>query len=533
MPTLTKELLFSENEQLRIAHDGLKLALEREQERTAFFEVEIEYLRELLIKFKKLTFGPKGERWETEEQGVLILNEAEALVAKDGGEVEAEAGETDAPPPPVVAASAGTITVPEHTRERGHRKPLPKHLPREVVVLELPENERFDKHGNPLKVVGKEISEKLSYEPAKISVTQYHRLRYGVDAGEPVKTAPPVPSIIPKGIATPSLLAAIVTAKYADGLPLYRQEEIFLRQDIILARSSMARWIVQAALYARPLVNLLEERLLGCSYVACDETHVQVLKEEGRKPESKSWMWVRTNPGEEKKIVLFDYDPSRSGEVAKRLFEGFSGTLQCDGYGAYNALEKNAGLIRIGCNMHGRRGFKTAADGSSKSKPLAAEGLKFYRSLYEIEREGKGLSNDERHLLRQKKAVPIWEEFHAWAKETNKRVPRRSSIGDALHYFLGEYEYLKGYLKAGHLEIDNGHAERMIKNFAIGRNNWLFADTPGGCEASALFYSLVVTAKVNGVNPYRALTTIFTELPLAKTADDFDRLADILLGTKS
>src|SRR6185437_10652547 len=415
---------------------------------------------------------------ETEEQGVLEFNEVEAL-AKEACEEDEEE----------------QIEVKAHVKARGKRRPLPTNLPREIVVVELPENERVASDGTRLKVVGKEVSEKLEYEPAKLRVIEYHRLRYGKDAGDPVKTAPPVPSIIPKGIATPGLLAAIVTAKYADGLPLYRQEEILGRQGVDLSRTSMARWVVQAALAARPIWNILEERLLAAPYLQCDETWTQVLKEEGRKPEAQSWMWVRSNPIDTERIVLFDYDPHRSGDVAKRLLSEYRGILQCDGYQSYNPLEKIKGITRIGCNMHGRRGFRAAADGSAKSKPLASIGLKFYRHLYDIEEEARGKTWVERHDLRREKAAPIWAQFKSWADVTYPKVPKKSSIGEALHYFLGEYEYLVGYLKDGRLEMDNGFVERMIKNFAIGRNNWLFSDTPEGADASALFYSFVVTAK--------------------------------------
>jgi transposase len=513
--TLIEENLSTQIELLRSENTSLK-------EQITFFEQEQERLREMLVKMKKQAFGPKSERWETQEQGKFLLNEAEVESVKP--EEEQEDG---------VDLEKTKIKVAGFTRVRGKRQPLPENLPREIVVVELPVEERVDELGNPLKVIGKEVSEKLTYEPAQIKVTEYHRLRYGRDAGDPVKTAPPIPMIIPKGIATASLVAAIVTAKYADGLPLYRQEEIFLRQNIELSRSSMGRWIVRAALAARPLWNILEERILQSPYVACDETHVQVLKEKDRKAQTKSWMWMRCNPSEKKKIVLFDYDPHRSGEVAKRLLGEYKGILQVDGYGAYNILEKQADLIRIGCNMHGRRGFRVAADGSKKSKSLAEQGLRFYRKLYEIEREAKELSWEERHKLREEKARPIWEEFNEWAKDANKKVPRKSSIGDALHYFLNENEYLMGYLRDGRLEIDNGHAERIIKNFAIGRKNWLFSDTPAGAEASALFYSFVVTAKINGVNPFKALTEIFEQLPIAKTIEDFERIADILMGTKN
>ena len=510
-----KNSLFTEGEELRSEVRGLRVAVDIYKEKLTHSEEENERLRELIVKLQKQAFGPKSERWETEAQGILIFNEAEVEAAK----------------PEVPAEEEKEVTVAGYTKKRGHRKPLPSHLPREIVVVELPEAEQVDAKGNALKVVGKEVSEKLSYEPAKITVIEYHRLRYGYDAGEPVKTAPPVPSIIPKGIVTPSLLAAVVTAKYADGLPLYRQEEIFLRQAIELSRTSMARWIVQAAEVARPLWNILEEMLLANPYVAADETHVQVLKEEGKKAQTKSWMWLRTNPWGKERIVLFDYDPSRSKEVAQRLFADYRGILQCDGYGSYDVLEKNEGLIRIGCNMHGRRKFREAADGSRRSKPLAAQGLKYYRALYDVEEEIKDLPPEEKYRIRQKKAAPIWEEFKAWAEEKNKCVPRKTSIGDAFHYFINEYKYLVGYLTDGRLNMDNGEAERKIKYVAIGRKNWLFSDTPEGADASAIFYSFVVTAKSNGVNPYEALKKIFTELPLASTCEDFERLAGILLGT--
>ncbi len=511
----TQEKIFSRLEELRAESESLRLRLAKEKERVRLYEAENEHLRELLIKMKKEAFGPRSERWESEEQ-ILLFNEAE---------VEAKQPEAD---------EESETEVKGFTRKRGKRQALPEHLPREVVVVELPAAERFDEQGAPLKVVGKEVSEKLSYEPPVIKVIEYHRLRYGVDSGEPVKTAAPVPCIIPKGIVTPSLLAALVTSKYADGLPLYRQEEIFKRLDVELSRTSMARWIIQAAEMCRPIWNILEERQLESNYLQIDETHTQVLKEVGRRAQSKSWMWVRCNPCDTEMIVLFDYDPHRSGEVAKRLLADYRGALQCDGYGAYNVLEKQEGLTRFGCNMHGRRGFKAAADGSSKSKKFAPAALKYYRQLYDIEEDAKErkLSWAERHKLRQEKAVPIWAEFKKWADELYPKVLRKSSIGDALHYFINEHEYLIGYLKDGRFEMDNGFVERAIKNFAIGRNNWLFSDTPEGAEASALFYSFIVTAKLNGVNPFAALKQIFTDIPLAKTAEDFARLADILLRTE-
>jgi transposase len=515
-PTI-QESLHSRIELLLTENASLKVGIARHEERITHYESEVSRLTEIIIGLKRQAFGPRKERWVSQEQGVLVFNEAEALAATSRADDHVDGADTK---------------VGAHTRKRGKRAPLPTHLPRKVVTVELPETERFDDQGNPLKVVGKAISEKLEYEPAKLTVIEIHRLRYGVDSGDPVKTAPAPKSIIPKGIATPSLLSQVVAAKYADGLPLYRQESIFERLGIELSRNSMARWIVQAAEKCRPVWNVLEERLMADPYVSCDETHTQVLKEKGRAAESQSWMWVRATPAATRPIVLFDYDPHRSGEVAKRLFTDYCGTLQVDGYSAYNVVEKMDGIARIGCNMHGRRPFRHALDGAKEGRSLAERGLKYYQILYDIEEEAKtkGLSWPERHALRQEKAKPIWEEMKAWAEGVRPKVPPKSKIGQAFHYFLGEYEYLIGYLRIGRLEIDNGFAERAIKQFALGRNAWLFSDTPEGAEASSLFYSFMVTAKLNGVNPIAALKAIFEQVPYARNIEDFEHLADLLLS---
>lgn len=521
--------LFSKLIQLQVENNSLQTVIDRHAEKEVRYESEIAWLTESLLKIKRLHFGPRTERWESEEQIILaqIFNEAEVesqstppTPAEDDESKESEPEESD---------------VKGFKRRRGKRRPLPEGLERQIVVVELPESERFTESGEPLKVIGKEVSEKFVFEPAQMKVIEYHRCRYGVDSGEPIKTAPPVPQIIPKGIVTASLLADIVTKKYADALPLYRQEEIWERQDISLSRSSMGRWIVQAAEKCMPIWNVLEDRLLSEGYVSADETRTQVLKEKDRKPESRSWMWIRTTPSRLSPIVLFDYDPHRSGEVAQRLFADYQGYLQADAYSAYNPLEKQDGVIRIGCNMHGRRGFSDANQGAKAGRGLAAQGLKYYRLLYDIEEKSRqqALPWPDRKRLRDLQAIPIWDEMKTWAEKNSEQVPKKSLIGQALSYFLNAYDCLRGYLQDGRLEMDNGFAERMIRKFAIGRNNWMFSDTPEGAHASALFYSFVITAKVNGVNPYQALKTIFEKIPLATCLDDYEDLANLLMSPTS
>ena len=515
---LNQESLFNPNMSLAEKLQGALLQIEVKDEKIKHYESEVSRLHEMLRELKRSKFGKKSERWQSSEQ--LIFNEAEVESRK---------------PDPTGEEEDDEIKVKAHTKKkRGHRRALPDNLEREEILVELPEVERFAEDGTPLKIIGYEISEKLSYEPSKTKVIVCRRAKYGVDSGDYVKTAPPIPSIIPKGIATAELLASVVVEKYGFGMPLYRQEYKFDQMGVDLTRQTMARWVVRSAEACMPIWNMLSERLLDSFYVSCDETHTQVLKEKGRTAESKSWMWVRCTPYGKNKIVLFDYDPHRSADVAKKLLEEFDGYLQVDGFASYNILEKKVELVRIGCNMHGRRYFEQALTiGAKQGTSLADVAMKFYKKLYDHEETIRSLPPDERHRLRQEIQVPIWSEFKIWADSNHHKVPPKSKIGEAFKYFRSEYEYLIGYLKDGRLEMDNGFAERAIRKFAIGRNNWLFADTEAGAHASAMFYSLLCTAKVNDVNIYDAMKYLFKEIPKATSIEDFERLADVIMGLRT
>lgn len=524
------ESLFSLSENFQIEIASLKNQICREQEKNKFLESEKSWLLEQLKELKRNRFGKKSERWESAEQ--LTFNEVEVESKKPD-----PAGDTeeDAQPENVQMKLSGAVTEPGtqvqgYTRKpRGHRRALPAELPREIVKIELPKDKCFAEDGTPLKVIGWEISEKLKYEPSKLSVLEIHRAKYGVDSGDYVKTAPPAAAIIPKGIATPELLAAIAVSKYADGMPLYRIEEMLGRQGIDLTRGTMARWMVQTALAFRPVWNVLSDRLLASPYVACDETQVQVLKENGRPAEAKSWMIVRATPYGDKKVVLFDYSTSRSGATMMNLFADYAGFLQCDGLNVYDGLERD-GITRLGCGMHARRRFEQAVViGAKGGQSLGKQGLAFFKELYDLEEQIRGKPPDERYRIRQELAVPIWDRLKTWADKNRAKVPSKSKIGNAFEYFESEYKYLTAYLQDGRLEMDNGFTERAIRKFAIGRNNWIFSDTEAGAEASAILYSIVVTAKVNGVNPYTALTRLCAEVPKAETIEDFERLAEIIL----
>lgn len=507
--------LLSKEQELALQIADLQLLLQKEREKNKNYESQVSWLTEQLMTLKRNQFGSKSERWESQEQ--LKFNEAE---------VEARS--------PIPEKEDHVIEVRGHVKKvRGHRKPLPENLPREIVKIELSKEELVTEQGERLKVIGWEISEKLKYEPSQISVIEYHRAKYGVDSGDYEKTAPPVPSIIPKGIATPELLAAITVGKYADGLPLYRLEEIFERQGVELGRTTMSRWMIQVASALMPIRNVLSDRMFSSHAISCDETSVQVLKENGRPAESKSWMIVRGTPCEKSKIVLFDYSMSRSGEVMKNLFAGYEGRLLCDGLDVYNGLESEK-LLRFGCHMHSRRKFEQAAtDGATSGKTLASKVMDIYQKLYKFEDEIRDYRADEKVKARLRDQKPLLDEIKQLVEFNINKVPNKSKLGQAFRYYLNEYHYLTRYLEDGLMDPDNGFTERAIRKFAIGRNNWLFSDTSDGAEASSLLYSLVVTAKLNGVNAYKSLSKIITEIPFAKTYEDYERLANTILAPET
>ncbi|MCG8432300.1 MAG: IS66 family transposase, partial [Candidatus Omnitrophica bacterium] len=313
-----------------------------------------------------------------------------------------------------------------------------------------------------------------------------------------------------KCFASTSLLAHIITAKYADGLPLYRQEGILKRYGGGVSRSCMANWIVRLEGVFNPLLNLVREEQNGSDYLQADETRMHVLKEPGKSAQSDKWMWVIRGGPPDKPSVLFDYDPSRAGSVPVRLLDGFSGVLQADGYSGYGQVCTQNGITRIGCMDHARRKFADAVKASKPAKQKARKGqptkadvvLGKIRKLYRIESELKDCSDEQRYTARQKLAVPILNDLKVWLEKNIAKVQKDGHTHKAVQYMLNQWEYLIGYCNDGKLQISNALAENAIRPFATGRRAWLFADTPQGARASAACYSLIETAKANGLEPY-------------------------------
>ena len=294
----------------------------------------------------------------------------------------------------------------------------------------------------------------------------------------------------------------------------------------------MAGWMIRCGDLIVPLINLMQDRLLDHDIIQMDETTVQVLKETGRAPQSQSYMWVRRGGPPDQTVILFDYDPSRGAKVPVRLLQGFRGILQTDGYEGYAAVTRGNDMTWIGCLAHVRRKFDEALKAQQKKGRggLAKQGFDFIQRLYRVEREAREreLDADSRKALRDEKAKPIWNELRQWLDGTLGQVPPKSLTGKALAYLDKQWPRLIRMLDDGRVEVDNNLCENAIRPFVLGRKAWLFADTPAGADASARIYSLIETAKANGLEPYAYLARVFADLPAAIAAQD-DKAIEKLL----
>ena len=376
-----------------------------------------------------------------------------------------------------------------------------------------------------------EISEQLDIVPAQVRVLRHVRKKYACPHCQlGVKTAPLPPQPLPKTMASPGLSAHIAVAKYQDALPLHRQEHILQRIGLDLPRATLAAWMIKLGIWIQPLINLLQDVLLGYNVLQMDETTLQVLKEPAKLPQSNSYLWVRRGGPPHLPVILFDYDPSRSQAVPLRLLDGYRGYLQVDGYDGYNAVGLRSDIVLVGCMAHARRKFDEAvkAQGVDRDNPekirKAMEGLRYLQALYRIERECKGSSSEERYSVRQQKAKPLFETLRASLDAALPTVAPQSMTGKALTYLHNQWPKLIRYLDDGRLSIDNNRVENAIRPFVIGRCNWLFSDTVRGAQSSANLYSLIETAKANGLEPYAYLRHLFTELPKAQTLEQIEAL---------
>lgn len=412
-----------------------------------------------------------------------------------------------------------------YTRKKPTRKPLPKDLPRETIIHDIAEADKIcDDCGHELHKMGEDKSEQLEFIPAQVKVIEHIRPKYSCRCCEQqglkvnIKIAQVAASPIPKSFATPSLLSQIITSKYQYALPLYRQESLFKQYGIELSRKTMSSWMLTITLLLMRIVDRLHMIQLLQSVINADETPLKVINEDKK----KCYMWVYctgtdslgdSNIEDKNKppnIVLYDYQNSRAGRCAKDYLQAFNGYLQADGYAGYE--QTNATLA--GCWAHARRKFIEAQTVQVKGKTGKADwAINHIQKLYRIEKEIKDKTAEEKQRIRKEQSLPLLEQFKTWLDKSALHVPPKSAIGKAIGYNIRQWSKLIRYTESGYLSIDNNRAERAIKPFVIGRKNWMFSNTAKGAEASAALYSLIETAKANGLIPFDYLKYLFEQLP--------------------
>ena len=427
------------------------------------------------------------------------------------------------------------VEIEPHSRRKPGRKPLPPELPRLEIMHDLPEDEKTCACGCELSRIGEEVSEQLDIVPARIQVLRHIRPKYacrqceGVeDEGPAVRIAPMPPQIIPQSIVSPGLLAHVLTAKFIDHLPLYRQEKLFARLGVEIGRATMSNWAIKAAEACVPLLNLIRDEILAGKLINIDETTLQVLAEPGRAPTSTSYMWLFRRGDPQRPALVYQYHQTRAGDVARTFLGDYQGTVQTDGFSGYDFLDRQAGVHHAGCWAHVRRKFMEVvkAQGKNRTSGSADQALAYIQQLYGLEKEArvKQWLPEMIATMRAEKARPILETFHQWLLKRTTQTPPKGMLGKAISYALNQWDRLVVYLENPIVTPDNNMAENGIRPFVLGRKNWLFAGTPKGAEASALLYSLIETAKANNCEPYSYLRHIFAHLPRAHTLADYEAL---------
>ena len=506
---------------------ALQKALASAKSELILVRTERDLLKERLNKFMRKIFAAKSEV-SSQSQKDMFFNEAEALGAQAQPAAQEEDGKDEG------------IDVPAHKRAKRGRKLLDPALPRTVVRHELPESERVCPHdGATLKEIGVEASEQLDIIPQQVRVIRHERVKYACPCCDgSLRLASKPAQVIPKGLFSEGLLAWVISSKYCDGLPIYRQAALLGRfGGTDLSRNTMAASVVRVGQAVQPIINLLRDHLLEAPLTYGDETQIQVLKEAGKSAQSKSYMWAQMTQGSGPSgtgppIRLFAYSPSRSTAAAQILYAGMKAksVLMTDGYAVYDQIAQAHQLVHLACWAHCRRDFNDALQALPKTArtvdQLAAQFMALIGQLYAVEAKARERELNTQELLeqRQRHSVPVLQSIEALLLANIHVVMPGSLLGKALHYMSGQWSKLKLYVTAGEYPIDNNACENSIRPFVIGRKNWLFSDTVAGANASANLYSLMQTCAVNGVDGYKYLRALLVALPKAQTADDYEAL---------
>lgn len=479
-PAALKALILSQHEQL-LSRDN-----------------EIEHLKLLIAKLRRMQFGRRSEKLDRQiEQLELRLDELQATQAENPAAAHTPAGVA-----PVASVAA-----------KAARKPLPEHLPREVRKYPPKQNACPD-CGGRLNFLGEDISEILEYVPARFKVIRQVRPKLACACCERIVQAAAPSRPIERGVAGPGLLAHVLVSKYGDHLPLYRQSEIYAREGVELERSTLADWVGGTSQLLAPLVEALRRHVLSATKLHADDTPVPVLAPgNGKTKTGRLWTYVRddrpagdTTPA----AVWFAYSPDRKGEHPQGHLGNFRGTLQADGYAGFDAVYETGRIQEAACWAHVRRKFYELH--LAHRSPVAAEAMERIAALYAIEKEIRGHVAGERREVRNAQARPLLDSLKQWLEETLGKLSRKSDTALAVRYALSRWDALLRYVDDGRIEIDNNAAERALRTVALGRKNYLFAGSDVGGERAAAIYSLIGSAKLNGLDPEAYLRNVLSRI---------------------
>ncbi len=473
----------------------LKALIVSQHELIVSRDSEIEQLKLLIAKLRRMQFGRKSEKLDRQiEQLELRL---EALQLND-------AEKAAALPEPI--ANLKSVT-------RSARKPLPAHLPREVRSY-LPKQEACPDCGGELKHLGEDVSEMLEIEPLRFKVIRQVRPKLACAGCERIVQAEAPSRPIARGIAGPGLLAHVLVSKYGDHLPLYRQSEIYAREGVELDRSTLADWVCETSALLEPLVEALRRHVMAAEKLHADDTPVPVLAPgNGKTKTGRLWTYVRDDrPAGDRTppAVWFAYTPDRKGEHPKAHLSKFQGTLQADGYAGFEQIYEGGHIQEAACWAHVRRKFYDLEQ--AHKSPVAKEALGRIGALYAVESDIHGRAPEERREIRNIRSRPLLESLKQWLEETLGKLSKKSDTAIAVRYALGRWDALMRYCDDGRLEIDNNAAERALRAVALGRKNYLFAGSDRGGESAAAIYSLIGTAKLNGIDPESYLRNVLSRI---------------------
>jgi len=510
--TSREEQLHTEVEALREQNSALQAALEQAEatrlQQVAELQARLASFEEQIRLANQRAYGKSSEQSIPEQ--INLFNEAESEA-------------NSALPEPTEEQVVTHRKKPSMTRES-----MREDLPTTVIEHRLSEEQQIcDACGGVIHEMGCESRREIKYIPAHIEIVQHDVYRYGCrdcdqhGISSTIVMAPAPKAVLPKSMASASLISGIVENKFLQGTPLYRQEKQFERLGIHLSRQTMSNWMIAVAKFRlEPLYARMQHMLRQLDILHADETVLQVLKEPGRAADTQSYMWMYRTGLDGPPIVLYEYQTTRASKHVKAFLSGFSGFLQTDGYAGYNDLP---GIRQVGCWAHARRKFHEAYKSLPTGEAAGSaseQGIHFCDRLYRVEKSLEAATPEDRKVGRLTHSKPILDEMYTWLKWQKPRMLPKSVFGTAVVYCLNQWESLNRFLEDGHLSLDNNRAERSIKPFVIGRKNWLFSNTPNGAKCTAILYSVMETATENGLNAPKYLEWLLETMAASGTVEN-------------